>query len=115
MLSRKSSKNYAYILVSEGKICFNQLNDIEKEKLTGLLLESTPMIHAYEYISEADLKCEIPYMLGKLLETGNEDMSKSIIEKLKNNAITYMSRSIDEILSEQEQEYNFNKKENYYE
>lgn len=107
MLSKKAAKSYAYNLVCEGKFCFNQLNEIERSKLTGLLLEITPIIHSYEYISDADSKCEIPYLLGKFLETGNTDLSNEIISLLKTNAVNSMSNRIDELLKEQEEEYNF--------
>lgn len=111
MLSKRAAKEYAYSLVCDGKVCFHQLNEDERYTLTGMLLEKTPMIHAYEYISDADSKCELPYMLGKCMETRDPKLGEDIIELLFNNAANAMSYKIDELLKEQETEYKFNQEE----
>lgn len=110
MFSKRAAKQYAYDLASDGKVCFNQLNREEAEILTGMLLEATPQLHAYEYISDADFKCELPYMLAKLMrQNGKQEIDKDIIEFMKENAVRSMSIQIDELLKEEEKNYLFDK------
>jgi hypothetical protein len=108
MLSKRAAKEYAYNLVMDGKVCFHQLNEEERHTLSGMLLEKTAMIHAYEYVSDADSKCELPYMLGKYMETKCSQLGANILEFMCNNAANAMSHQIDELLKEQETEYKFN-------
>lgn len=110
MISKKDARRYAYDLVAEGKVCYQQLQTCEKEILTGLLIEATPHLHAYEYISDADPKTELPYMLGKYMETNNQDLGKDILKMMIENACKQMSGSIDTLLKEQQEQYDFDQK-----
>ncbi len=107
MLSKIQIRNYAYNLVVEGKVCYSQLNTIERNKLAGLLIENTRLINAYECISDADIKTELPYMLGKFMETGDVNIGEEILVFLQENAARSMAKEIDELLAGQEIEFKF--------
>ncbi len=109
MISQRQAKQYAYSLVAEGKYCFNQLIDIERSKLTAFIIQKTPEIYSYECISEADYKNEVPYLLAKYMETGDQDLGKDLLELMKKNAENYLSKQIDELLADQESEYKFDR------
>jgi hypothetical protein len=110
MLNKAKAKDYAYDLVLDGKYYFCQLNESEKSKLAGLLLEATPQTYVYEYISEADAKTELPYMLAKFMQNNSDDLKNDIINFMKEHAYNRMEKQIDEILKEQEENYHFNLK-----
>lgn len=115
MLSKRTAREYAYSLVADGKYCYQQLTKTDKMVLTGFLLKSTPKLHAYEYISEADAKTELPFLLAKYLGSQDSNVAKEIINLLCNNAVNFMSKEIDELLAEQEKEYMFNMKDTHNE
>lgn len=109
MLSLKEARQYAYDLICDGKKDYCNLDNDEKEKLTGLIIQATEKIHIWEYITEADFKNDLPNLLAKLLETGDETISNELINTLKNNAVLYASKEAIRILEEQLAEYNYNK------
>lgn len=103
----KNLKSYAMDMVREGKKEFCQLDIDEKEKMTGLIMNNTPIIHLWDYISEADHKNDIPQLLSKYLETGNEEFGLEILEKLKQNAVNFASNEIIKTLNDQSAEYDY--------
>lgn len=111
MTTIKEVRKYAYDLVSDSKSQFHMLSDAEKCTLSGMIMKSTEKIHLWEYITEADFKDELPNLLSKWLETGDNDYAHEILNTLKNNAINYASNKIIVILDEQDQEYKFNRNE----
>jgi hypothetical protein len=110
MLRKNAAKKYAYDLVIDKKYCYHQLDQDEREKLTGLIMQSTPLNYLYDYIADADMKSEVPCMLSKLLENNDVNLRYDIVELLKNNACTYASNQIDALLEEALEDYNFDKK-----
>lgn len=103
----RNLKSYAMDMVKDGKKEFRNLDIDEKEKFTGLIMNSTPVIHLWEYISEADYRNDLPLLLSKYLETGNEEIGLEILEKLRSNAVSYASNEIMEILEDQCKEHNY--------
>lgn len=115
MVTKKEVREYAYDLISEGKSQYHMLDDFEKEKLTGLIIQSTEKIHIWEYITEADYKNELPNLLSKYLETGSDELGLEILSTLKNNAVLYASKETIKTLEEQQQEWEYNKQFNFEE
>jgi len=112
MLTLKEARNYAYDLIVDGKTQYHMLDDYEKEKLTGLIIESTEMIHIWEYITEADFKNEIPHMLSNWLIQGKKKFGQELLDTIKNNAVLYASKESIRILEEQEKEWEYQKQFN---
>lgn len=112
MFSKRAVKEYASQLVYMGKVCFQQLDEEEARVMASHIIESTPLIHSYDYVSEADHKTELPYMLAKYMQTQNKDLGQSILELLCRNATIQASNEIDQVLAEKEQDYKEERKYN---
>lgn len=110
MLRKTEAKRYAYDLVMDGKFCYHQLKQDEREMLTGLIMKATPLSYLHEYIGEADKKNELPIMLAHLLENPGKDAQEDLVNMLKENACDYSAKQIDAMLEEASAEYEFNRK-----
>ena len=109
-------RSYAYDLVAEKKVSYALLNEEEKSILTGLIINNSKPITAHEYITEADKKDELPYLLGDYLSSLRYGPDKSV-EKLEEmvrfmseKAYEYASNEIDKILQDIEVQFEEDKK-----
>lgn len=112
MKTLKDARRYALDLICDGKTQYHMLDSYEKAKLTGLIIDSTEMIHIWEYITEADFKNEVPVMLSDWLVSGKKKLGQDLLETIKNNAILYASKEAIRILEEQEKEWEYEKQFN---
>ncbi len=115
MRKQHEARRFAYYLIDNKKTCFSQLNDLEKQELTGMIIESANDTYCYEYISEADKKTELPYMLAKYMQTKNRMLGQDILDLMIDNAVKFSSTEIDQLLNEQEEQYQFDVKYHYCE
>jgi hypothetical protein len=105
MQTSRDVRRYAYDLVKDDKTQYHMLDEEEKGKITGLIIRSTEKINVWEYITEADFKNELPYLLAEYLETGSIVLGEAILKTLRDNAILYASKEIISFLDEQEKEW----------
>lgn len=110
MLTKKEARMLAYDFILEGKKCFANLDDEDKEQIAGLIIEGSYEIEAQEYVTESDIKSELPYMLAKYMKNKDELIGKHILEFMVKNAVNHAYKQIEEILEDQEKEYEFNLK-----
>jgi len=110
MLSKKEARRFAYDLILDRKRCITELTDSDKENLASLLIESTDKYHAHEYIGDADSHNELPYLLAAYMRRRDPETAQSLLDTLVNNAVKFAGNEIVDILLEQEQEYEFDKK-----
>ena len=109
MITKREVRKYAYDLASSGKVEYCLLSELEKEKITSLIIQGCSLVNIWEYITEADFKNELPFMLSAYLNNKDRDLGSDILEKLVTNAVNYAAKEAIGILEEQSSEYNFNK------
>lgn len=112
MQSKKECRMYAYDLVSQGKDDVTKLNDIEKEELTSHIIESYDKFHAYEFIGEPVESSEYAYLLAKYMRTRNQEDGNKLLDLMIKASVKYAGNEIVDLLLEQSQELNFDRKFN---
>lgn len=110
MFNRKESRNLAYEFIIDGKNCITKLSEEDKEQLTSLIIEGHSKFHAWEFIGDADVNNELPFMLSKYLLTRDPILAMDIVNFMVKNAVNHAGNIIVDLLVEQEQEKNFNDK-----
>jgi hypothetical protein len=106
----KEIREYAYDLVIENKVSYQQLTREDKMKLTGMIMKGLDKHSMYEYITEADKNETLPNTLTDLLLVDNETNKEDLIDLLIDNACEYASKEIDDLLRDLEEQYNLDKK-----
>jgi hypothetical protein len=112
MQTLKEARLYADDLIDDGKTQYHMLDEYEKCVLTGHIINSTDKFHIWEYITEADYKNELPYILSKWLVDDSHHYPFELATIMKKNALEYASKEAIRILEEQLHEWELDKKFN---
>ena len=69
MISKKEARKFSYGLILDGKNCVTKLTDKDKEILTGHIINGHDKreLGVYEFITEADIHSELPFMLAEYM------------------------------------------------
>lgn len=110
MLNKKQVKNFVYDLILDGKNCITKLTDEDKEQATALIIDGHDKFSAYEFISDADISNELPYLLSEYMKKRDSDSAQSLLDHMVMNAVKHSGNAIVDLLLEQEEEYKFNQK-----
>lgn len=107
MFDKREARKFAYRLIVDGKKCITSLDEEDKEVLTALIINGYPKYTASEYITEADINCDLPFMLSRYLLDKNEKTAKDLLDFMVENSIKYAGNEIVDLLMEQEEEFQF--------
>lgn len=110
MINKKEVRKFAYDLILDNKKCITKLTESDKELFASILIESTDKFHVYEYITEADVHNEIPYLLSAYMKKRDKETAQYLLDTLVNNAVKYAGNEMVSLLQEQEEEYELDKK-----